>query len=93
MRGLPAATTWLQPSTTSGAALACLCSSDAVYETEALEAAKALASAGARHIYLAGRPGAREAALKAAGVQGFVYAGCDALATLGQAHAMIGTSA
>ena len=49
---------------------------------EAVAAAKALTAAGARHIYLAGRPGEREAALKAAGVQAFVFAGCDVLATL-----------
>jgi methylmalonyl-CoA mutase len=79
--------------TASRAALACLCSSDAVYESEAVEAARALASAGARHIYLAGRPGALDAELKAAGVQGFVYAGCDVLANLQEAHARVGSSA
>ena len=51
----------------SGAKLACLCSSDKVYEQEAVDAAKALGAAGAAHIYLAGRPGELEAALKAAG--------------------------
>ena len=75
---------------TSGAALACLCSSDKVYETEAAAAAAALKTAGARHIYLAGRPGEREAALKAAGVQSFVYEGCDALATLRDAYDILG---
>ena len=44
----------------SGAKLACLCSSDAVYETEAADAAKALTAAGATHP-LAGRPGEQEA--------------------------------
>ncbi len=34
----------------SGATLACLCSSDAVYEREAADAARALAQAGAAHI-------------------------------------------
>ena len=71
----------------SGAKLACLCSSDAVYETEAADAAKALA--GATHIYLAGRPRAQEAALTAAGVGTFIYAGCDVLATLAAAHEML----
>jgi methylmalonyl-CoA mutase len=66
----------------SGARLVCLCSSDKVYEAEAVDAANALRAAGARHIYLAGRPGELEAALKTAGVQDFVYAGCDVLATL-----------
>ena len=51
-------------------------------------AAQGLAQAGARHIYLAGRP--KEAdTLRAAGVQTFIYAGCDALATLQAAHAML----
>ena len=48
----------------SGAKLACLCSSDKVYAAEAADAAQALTAAGATHIYLAGRPGELEAALK-----------------------------
>jgi methylmalonyl-CoA mutase len=72
----------------SGAALACLCSSDKVYGREAVPAAEALAAAGARHIVLAGRP-QHEAALKAAGVAGFIFAGCDALAALRAAHSHI----
>jgi methylmalonyl-CoA mutase len=70
----------------SGAALACLCSSDKVYAEHAEAAAKALQTAGARHIYLAGRPAEAEAALRAAGVTGFVFAGGDALATLQDAY-------
>ena len=65
----------------SGAALACLCSSDKVYAGQAA-AAKALQAAGARHIYLAGRPGEQEAALRTAGVNDFIFAGGDALAML-----------
>jgi len=69
----------------SGAKLACLCSADAVYERDAIDAAKALQAAGATHIYLAGRP--KEAdAIKAAGVGTFIFAGGDALATLKAAH-------
>ena len=45
---------------TSGAALACLCGSDKTYDSEAEAAAAALKAAGARHIYLAGRPGETE---------------------------------
>jgi len=71
---------------TSGAALACLCSSDKVYAEHAEAAAKALQMAGARHIYLAGRPAEAEAALRGAGVTGFVFAGGDALATLQDAY-------
>jgi methylmalonyl-CoA mutase len=74
----------------SGAALACLCSSDAIYAHEAEAAAKVLRQAGAKHIYLAGRPGDREAVLTAAGVGGFIYVGCDVLATLKAAHALLG---
>jgi methylmalonyl-CoA mutase len=70
----------------SGAALACLCSSDEVYASEAAAAAKSLASAGAKQIYLAGRPGELASALDEAGVKSFIYAGCDALATLKAAH-------
>ena len=43
---------------------------------------KALQAAGAKHIYLAGRPGEQEAALRAAGVGDFIFAGGDALAML-----------
>jgi methylmalonyl-CoA mutase len=72
----------------SGAGFACLCSSDEVYGREAVTAAQGLAQAGARHIYLAGRP--KEAdALRAAGIRTFIHAGCDALATLKAAHAML----
>ena len=46
----------------SGAAVACLCSSDKVYAAQAAAAAQALQAAGARHIYLAGRPGEQEPA-------------------------------
>jgi methylmalonyl-CoA mutase len=73
----------------SGTVLACLCSSDKVYEREAVAAADALKAAGAKHIYLAGRPREQEAALKTAGVQSFVYEGCDALAVLEAAHALL----
>ncbi|MHB8266989.1 methylmalonyl-CoA mutase family protein [Bradyrhizobium sp.] len=71
---------------TSGAALACLCSSDKVYAEHAATAAKALQAAGIKHIYLAGRPGEQEASLRAAGVNDFVFAGGDALAALQEAY-------
>jgi methylmalonyl-CoA mutase len=73
----------------SGAALACVCSSDKVYAQHAAPAAKGLQSAGARHIYLAGRPGELETALRAAGVNDFVFAGGDALATLQEAWRLV----
>lgn len=70
----------------SGASTACVCSSDKVYAAQAEAAAKALHAAGAKHIYLAGRPGEQEAGLRAAGIGDFIFAGGDALATLQQAY-------
>jgi methylmalonyl-CoA mutase len=70
----------------SGARLACLASSDKIYAERAEAAATALHAAGAKHIYLAGRAGEQERALRAAGVSEFIFAGCDALAALQQAH-------
>ena len=48
---------------------------------EAADAAKALSAAGAI-VHLAGRPGEHEAAWNAAGVETYIYVGCDVLATL-----------
>ncbi|MGJ4949194.1 methylmalonyl-CoA mutase family protein [Bradyrhizobium sp. HKCCYLS20291] len=70
----------------SGAAIVCLCSSDKVYADAAVPAAQALQAAGARHIYLAGRGGEQEAALREAGIGSFVFAGGDALKTLKDAY-------
>ena len=70
----------------SGAALACLCSSDKVYAAHATAAAGALQAAKAEHIYLAGRPGEQETALRAAGVNDFVMVGGDALTVLQEAY-------
>ena len=70
----------------SGAGLACLCSSDKVYDKDAAAAAQTLKAAGARYIYLAGRPGEREAAMRGAGVQSFIYDGCETLSTLTAAY-------
>jgi methylmalonyl-CoA mutase len=75
----------------SGARLVCLCSSNEIYAKEAAATAKELARAGI-HVYLAGRPGELEEALKAAGVQSFIYAGCDMLAVLRAAHGFLGVS-
>jgi len=73
----------------SGAPLATLCSSDQIYARRAIDAAKALQSAGARNIYLAGRPGEQEAALRGAGVADFIFAGSDALALLQRAYELM----
>jgi methylmalonyl-CoA mutase len=70
----------------SGAALVCLCSSDKAYASKALETAKALVEAGAKYIYLAGKPGADRATLEGAGVRTFLHQGCDTLAILNAAY-------
>jgi methylmalonyl-CoA mutase len=74
----------------SGTALACLCGSDKTYESEAEAAAGALKTAGARCVYLAGRPGAKEESWLAAGVQTYIYEGSDVLATLQAAYDILG---
>jgi methylmalonyl-CoA mutase len=66
----------------AGTPLVCLCSSDAVYATNAADAAKALKEAGATLVYLAGRAGDKEAEYRAAGIDDFIFVGGDALATL-----------
>jgi methylmalonyl-CoA mutase len=73
--------------TQSGARLACLCGSDESYAAEAAAAAEALAGAGAT-VWLAGRPGEREAAWREAGVSTFIAAGGDAVAALQEALAI-----
>jgi methylmalonyl-CoA mutase len=78
--------------TASGAALACICSSDKVHAKQAETAAQALQAAGAKHIYLAGRAGEQEAALRAAGVNEFIFAGDDALAALQRAYRLMDTA-
>jgi methylmalonyl-CoA mutase len=70
----------------SGAPLVCICSSDKIYGEWAGAAAKALQSAGAKHIYLAGRPGGQEMELRTAGVSEFIFAGGDAVAILTEAY-------
>ncbi|MGA5898702.1 methylmalonyl-CoA mutase family protein [Streptomyces venetus] len=70
----------------SGAAEAVLCSSDAVYEEQAEATAGALKAAGASHVFLAGRPGDH------AGVDSYVFAGCDAVAVLSATLDRMGVS-
>jgi methylmalonyl-CoA mutase len=70
----------------SGANVAVIASSDAAYATNAELTAAALKSAGATHVVLAGRPGDREIAYKAAGVDRFLFAGQDVLGTLQALH-------
>lgn len=68
----------------SGCGVAVLCSSDQRYTDQAAACVAALAAAGARQIWLAGRPPADADALRQAGLTGCLYLGCDALAVLEQ---------
>jgi len=70
----------------SGATLACLCGPDAAYEDAAAAFALALKQAGAKRVWLAGKPGVNEAMLREAGVDGFIFAGCDAVAAVQEAQ-------
>ncbi|AJT62963.1 Methylmalonyl-CoA mutase small subunit [Streptomyces lydicus] len=69
----------------SGAHIACLCASDAVYGEQAAAVAAALKSAGALRVHLAGKPGERREEFVGAGVDAFVFAGCDAVEVLSSA--------
>jgi methylmalonyl-CoA mutase len=73
----------------SGTKLACICSSDEIYALEATAAAEALRATGAS-LWLAGRPGMLAAVLDRTGICGFIFAGCDVLASLRKAYELIG---
>lgn len=66
----------------SGAKAACICSSDTLYAEHAVATANALKAAGASPVLMAGKPGELEASLRAAGVDGFLATGNDAVAVL-----------
>ncbi|MFO1167827.1 MAG: methylmalonyl-CoA mutase family protein [Rhodoblastus sp.] len=74
----------------SGAPIACICSSDALYAEQAEATARALKAKGAKLVILAGRGGDKEAAYAAAGVGDYIFAGADVLATLDRAWKAIG---
>ncbi|MFJ7157823.1 methylmalonyl-CoA mutase small subunit [Streptomyces sp. NPDC101118] len=70
----------------SGAEIACLCSSDALYEEQAAAVAGALKAAGAREVHLAGRG-------EHADVDAQIFAGCDAVAVLSSILDRLGVAA
>ncbi|GAA2252082.1 methylmalonyl-CoA mutase family protein [Streptomyces amakusaensis] len=76
----------------SGATVACVCSSDALYAEQAAPVAKALKEAGAVRVYLAGRPGELRETYVRAGVDEFVAVGGDAVAVLSSALDRIGVA-
>ncbi|MEU8028236.1 methylmalonyl-CoA mutase family protein [Streptomyces sp. NPDC049099] len=70
----------------SGATEAVLCSSDALYAEQAEQTAESLRAAGARHVFLAGRPA------EYSGIDSYVFAGCDAVAVLSATLDRMGVS-
>lgn len=73
-----------ETTTNEQAAIVCLCGTDERYAEEAVSRVKALRAAGCQKVLLAGKPGALESALRAAGVDAFVFVGCDVIATLNE---------
>ena len=76
----------------SGASVTCICGTDADYEALAEPVCAALRAAGARSIVIARRAADGDEALRAAGLSGHVYLGCDAAAILGELRSMAATS-
>lgn len=64
------------------ARIACVCGPDDQYASRGVEAVRALKASGVEHVLLAGRPGPNEAALREAGVEAFIFIGCNAVAVL-----------
>ncbi|MDQ1661545.1 MAG: methylmalonyl-CoA mutase [Blastococcus sp.] len=68
--------------------IACICGTDKDYADAAAGLAKELRDAGATRVWLAGRPD-----LEIDGVDGYLYAGCDALEVLRTVHDELGLRA
>ncbi|HYO35972.1 MAG TPA: methylmalonyl-CoA mutase subunit beta, partial [Geodermatophilus sp.] len=71
----------------AGTTVACICGTDGDYAESAAALAADLRSAGATQVWLAGRP-----SLAVDGVDGYVYAGCDAPAVLRTVHEQLGVA-
>lgn len=71
-----------------GSALAVICGSDAAYEAQASELASALKQAGAKAVWLAGRP-----LDGVSGIDRFIHMRSDRLDDLQDAHAILGVKA
>jgi methylmalonyl-CoA mutase len=69
----------------AGTTVACICGTDKDYAESAAALAKDLRDAGATSVWLAGKPD-----LEVDGVDGYVFAGCDALDVLRTVHEQLG---
>jgi methylmalonyl-CoA mutase len=74
----------------SGARIAILCGTDALYETDAGRFAAALKQAGVQHLFLAGNPGDRREEYRKAGIDEFIAIGMDVLSVLRSTLARLG---
>ncbi|SDL61631.1 heterodimeric methylmalonyl-CoA mutase small subunit [Geodermatophilus siccatus] len=72
----------------AGTTVACICGTDKDYAESAAALAAELRAAGATAVWLAGKP-----SLAVEGVDGYVYAGCDALDVLQRVHEQLGVPA
>ncbi|MGR6965955.1 methylmalonyl-CoA mutase family protein [Geodermatophilus sp. URMC 61] len=72
----------------AGTTVACICGTDKDYAESAAPLAAELRAAGATAVWLAGKP-----SLAVEGVDGYVYAGCDALDVLHRVHEQLGVPA
>lgn len=77
----------------SGAEIAIICSADPIYEEMVPSVAPALKDAGCRFLFLAGSPGDHKDAYMNAGVDDFIFMGCDVLQSLRSTHEKLGVSA
>ncbi|WP_170229556.1 methylmalonyl-CoA mutase family protein [Polyangium fumosum] len=73
-----------ESTTDEPAPLVCLCGTDERYTTEAAERARALKAAGCKRVLVAGRPSRLDTSLREAGVDGFIFLGCDAVTVLSE---------
>jgi methylmalonyl-CoA mutase len=69
----------------AGTTVACICGTDKDYSESAAGLVRELKEAGASQVWLAGKPD-----LAIAGVDGYVFAGCDAVAALRSVHEQLG---
>jgi len=69
----------------SKAKIICICSTDEIYKLHAPATARTLHQAGAKLMFLAGRPGEDQKELTEAGITTFIFTGCDNLKVLGEA--------
>jgi methylmalonyl-CoA mutase len=72
----------------AGTTVACICGTDKDYAEAAAGLAGELRAAGATAVWLAGKPD-----LEIDGVDGYVFAGCDALGVLRTVHEQLGVQA